>query len=136
MAPVSRRLLLPPRTWSGVLLVCALFACLTGLARPAMAMTMQTPMEMAPRIAADVAAGRAMTPALTGVQDHGSRCPAAQEQCEAPKVTLAQDGQAAPVLVLVPYAMACDPALLVGRPNAPPPEVAPPDLYRLCVSRT
>ncbi|MEU9716220.1 hypothetical protein ACIGFK_14200 [Streptomyces sp. NPDC085524] len=134
---MSRRLLLPPRTWSGVLLVCALFACLSGLARPAMAMA--GPMEMAPRVAVGAHAGHAgdvVTPAVSGAQDHGPRCPAAQEQCVAPKVTLAQDGQAGPVLALVPHAMACDPALLMAQPHAPPAAVAPPDLHRLCVSRT
>lgn len=134
MARMSRRVLLPIRTWSGVLLVCALFACLSGLARPAMAMP--GPTEMAPRVAVGAHARHAVTPAVAGVQDHGPRCPAAQEQCVAPKVTLAQDGQAGPVLALVPHAMACGHALLVAQPNAPPSAVAPPDLHRLCVSRT
>ena len=127
------------RTWSEVLLVCALFACLTGLARPAMAMTMPGSMEMAPRVAAGAHArhaGDAVTPAGAGAQDHGPRCPAAQEHCVAPKVTLAQDGRAAPVLSPVPHALACDPALRMARPNAPPSAHEPPDLHRLCVSRT
>jgi hypothetical protein len=136
MARMSRRLLLPLRTWSGVLLVCALFACLSGLARPAMSMSMPGPMEMAPRVAVDAHGGHAVTPAVAGVQDHGPRCPVAAEQCVAPKATLAQDGLAGPVLAPVPHAMACGNALLTAQPNAPPSAVAPPDLHRLCVSRT
>lgn len=122
-----------------MLLVCALFACLSGLARPAMAMAMPGPMEMAPRVAAGAPAGHAghvVTATVAGLQDHGLRCPAAEEQCVAPKATLAQDGQAGPVLALVPHVMACESALLVAQPNAPPSAVAPPDLHRLCVSRT
>lgn len=134
MARMSRRLLLPLRTWSGVLLVCALFACLSGLARPAMAMP--GPMEMAPRIAVEAHAGHAVTPAVAGSQEHGPRCPVAAEQCVAPKATLAQDGPAAPVLAPVPHVMACGHGLLMAQPNAPPSAVAPPDLHRLCVSRT
>ncbi|MFE1788725.1 hypothetical protein ACFW7J_10075 [Streptomyces sp. NPDC059525] len=131
---MSRRLLLLTRTWSGVLLVCALFACLSGLARPAMAMPVS--MDMAARIVAAAPAAHAVTPTVAGVQAHGPGCPAAQAQCVAPKVTLAQDGQAAPVLAPVPHAMACDPALRMAQPNAPPPAQAPPDLHQLCVSRT
>ncbi|MDJ0464591.1 hypothetical protein [Streptomyces sp. H27-C3] len=131
---MSRRLLLPLRTWSGVLLVCALFACLSGLARPAMAMP--GPMEMTPRVAVAAHSGHAVTPAVAGTKDHGPRCPMAAEQCVAPKATLAQDGPAGPVLAPVPHAMACGHALLMEQPNAPPRIVDPPDLHRLCVSRT
>ncbi|MFD9407714.1 hypothetical protein ACFWBN_11945 [Streptomyces sp. NPDC059989] len=130
---MSRRL--PPslRTWSGVLLVCAFFACLTGLARPAMAMAMPGPMEMSPHAAIS---GHVAAPSAAEAPDHGPRCPVAAEQCVAPQGILAQDGPAVPPLAAVPHATPCSPEPLMTRPNAPPPVVAPPDLHRLCVSRT
>ncbi|MFB7172297.1 hypothetical protein ACFCYM_15915 [Streptomyces sp. NPDC056254] len=128
---MSRRLPLSLRTWSGVLLVCALFACLTGLARPAMAMP--GPMEMSSHI---VMSGHAAAPAAAESPDHGPSCPMAAEQCVAPKGIVAQDGPAVPVLATVSHATPCSSDLLMTQPNAPPPAAAPPDLHRLCVSRT
>ncbi|MFE2283028.1 hypothetical protein ACFXDJ_02450 [Streptomyces sp. NPDC059443] len=134
---MSRRLPLPLRTWSGVLLVCALFACLTGLARPAMAMpgpgSMPGSMQMSSHAAMS---GHAAAPAAAESPDHGPSCPMAAEQCVAPKGLVAQDGPAVPVLVTVSHVTVCSSGLLTGQPNAPPPAVAPPDLHRLCVSRT
>ncbi|MCP3760690.1 hypothetical protein [Streptomyces sp. TBY4] len=132
---MSRRLPLSLRTWSGVLLVCALFACLTGLARPAMAtaMTMPGPMGTSPYVAVrgHVEASAAVAPA-----DHGPRCPVAEEQCVAPKGVLTQDGPTAPAPAIISHATDCSSRLPRPWPHAPPPAAAPPDLHRLCVSRT
>lgn len=141
MARMSRRVLLPLRTWSGALLVCTLFVCLSGLARPAMAMTMPMAepgsMKMAPPAVSGGLSGDASAPAVTeSAPPHSPDCPVAEEQCDAPKVTLAQDGPAGQALALSPRAMGCASALLVAQPNAPPPATGPPDLHRLCVSRT
>jgi hypothetical protein len=138
MARMSRRVLLPLRRWSGALLVCALFVCLSGLARPAMAMP--GPMQMAPHPAVGGHAEHGGSAAASAVAesspDHSPQCPAAEEQCAAPAATLAQDGPSGQVPAVAARATACSPALLMTQPNAPPPVVAPPDLHRLCVSRT
>lgn len=139
MARMSRRVLLPLRAWSGALLACALFVCLTGLTRPAMAMAMPQPMEMSAHAVASGHAGQAGHAAASAVAespDHSPRCPTAEEQCEAPKATLAPDGASGQAPAVTPRAMACSPAPLMAQPNAPPSAVAPPDLHRLCVSRT
>ncbi|WP_351231367.1 hypothetical protein [Streptomyces sp. NPDC002133] len=68
--------------------------------------------------------------------DHNPHCPMAEKQCVAPQVTLAQDGPSGQAPTATPRAIACSSAALVAQPNAPPPTVAPPDLHRLCVSRT
>lgn len=134
MARMLRRLPLSLRAWSGALLACALFVCLTGLARPAMSMSMLAaePMETAAQV---MVGGHSIAPASAATPDRGPRCPMASEQCVAPKGVLAQDlsaGRAEDASRVV----VCSPSLLVARPNAPPPTVAPPDLHRLCVSRT
>ncbi|MCX4631264.1 hypothetical protein [Streptomyces sp. NBC_01443] len=128
---MPRRLPLSLRAWSGVLLVCALFACLTGLARPAMAMP--GPMDTAPHVAVSE---NAEAPGVVAAPDSGSRCPVAHEQCVAPKGVVAQDGPTAPAPATVSNATVCAPELPHPWPHAPPPAAAPPDLHRLCVSRT
>ncbi|MCX5404050.1 hypothetical protein OHA37_09150 [Streptomyces sp. NBC_00335] len=128
-----QRLPLSLRTWSGALLVCALFACLSGLARPAMAMAMPGPMDMPAQV---MAVGHAGAEIVAEVPGHGSGCPVATEQCVAPKGVPAQDSPAAPVPMVESRLMSCAPALLAARPKAPPSSADPPDLYRLCVSRT
>lgn len=131
MAGMLRRLPLSLRAWPGVLLVCALFVCLSGLARPAMAAGTAMPgsMDMA-SASASASQVRAESP------DHGPGCPMAQEQCVAPKGVLAQDGAAGQVPVVESRPVDCSPALLAARPNAPPSSAEPPDLHRLCVSLT
>ncbi|MBT2391591.1 hypothetical protein J7E87_19665 [Streptomyces sp. ISL-1] len=59
-----------------------------------------------------------------------------QQQCVSPKATIAQDSPTAPKLGNVPPSTACLAAALVPQSNAPPPALPPPDLHRLCVSRT
>ncbi|MFZ3493061.1 hypothetical protein ACODT5_07485 [Streptomyces sp. 5.8] len=130
---------LPPslRTWSGVLLVCALFACLTGLARPAMAMPMPGPMDTTPHVAVRLhVEASAAASAAASAPDHGPRCPVAQEQCVASKVVLTQGSPAAPAPAITSHATDCPSRLPRPWPHAPPPAAAPPDLHRLCVSRT
>ncbi|KPC65246.1 hypothetical protein ADL29_07740 [Streptomyces chattanoogensis] len=139
MARMVRRLPLSLRTWSGALLVCALFVCLSGMTRPLTAMP--EPMEMAsPAAEAAMAAGHpapAPAPAVHGSPDHAPDCPMVDQRCGTLKATLAQDGPTGqvPVPANASDAMTCSPALLVARPHAPP-HMAPPDLQRLCVSRT
>ncbi|WP_143608545.1 hypothetical protein [Streptomyces sp. CB03234] len=140
---MSRRVLLPLRTWSGALLVCVLFVCLSGLARPAMAMPGPMNMHVAPHSVASGHAehaehgGQAAAPAVAeSSPDHGPRCPAAEEQCAAPEATLAQDGPSGQAPAVPARSAACSAALMKAQPNAPPPVVAPPDLHWLCVSRT
>lgn len=145
MARMMRRVPLPLRTWSGALLVCALLLCLASLARPAMAMPMSMPGPMGTMSSAtDVgavaermparAAGHAVTVSDSG--ERGPHCPMAEEQCASPKATVIQGSPAASGHGEVPEAVACSPAALVSQPNAPPPTLPPPDLHRLCVSRT
>ncbi|MCP3820250.1 hypothetical protein NLX86_19740 [Streptomyces sp. A3M-1-3] len=144
---MSRRVLPPLRAWSGALLVCALMFCLTGLARPAMAMPSSTPsMEMAApgAVGGDSsglmqaeAAGQAAAIAMaSGSAEHGAHCPMAEKQCEAPKATFGPDVQPIPALTGLSMGTACSAAALMALPNAPPPALPPPDLHRLCVSRT
>jgi hypothetical protein len=67
---------------------------------------------------------------------HGTHCPMTQQQCTAPKATAAPDTPVAPVLADLPLAVTCPAAATVVLPNAPPSALHPPDLHRLCVSRT
>ncbi|MGP3980849.1 hypothetical protein [Streptomyces sp. KR80] len=143
---MTRRVPPPLRTWSGALLVCALMLCLSGLARPALAMEMPAPMKSASSTTSGGAAsgGRMLTetaghPAqlmMTYSAGHGPHCPMIQQQCETPQATVVPDGPVATALGESPRAVACSPAALVSQANAPPPPVPPPDLHRLCVSRT
>ncbi|MEU0350898.1 hypothetical protein ABZ302_29355 [Streptomyces sp. NPDC006237] len=147
---MSRRVLPPLRAWSGALLVCALLFCLAGLARPAMAMPSMGPMasmEMAAAAAAGGdssglmragAVGQATAiKAAAGSGQYGQHCPMAEQQCAAPKATLAHTVQPGPAPASAPTGTACSAAaVLTARPNAPPPALSPPDLHRLCVSRT
>ncbi|MCX5275324.1 MULTISPECIES: hypothetical protein [Streptomyces] len=130
-----RRLPLSLRAWPGVLLVCALFVCLSGLARPAMAVgtTMPGSMDMSPQV---TAVGHAGASVVARSVDHSPGCPVAQEQCVAPKGVLAQDGPSGQVPAAESSPIDCSPSLLVAQPNAPPLPAEPPDLHRLCVSRT
>ncbi|MFD7324723.1 hypothetical protein ACFV9D_27130 [Streptomyces sp. NPDC059875] len=111
---MSRRLPLSLRTWSGVLLVCALFACLTALARPAV--SMPGPMGMSPHVAIS---GRAATPAAAELPGRGPGCPMAAEQRVAPQGIVAQDGSAIPVLAVASDATPCSSDILMTQPNAP-----------------
>ncbi|MET8681955.1 hypothetical protein ABZW18_31345 [Streptomyces sp. NPDC004647] len=143
---MTRGVPLPLRTWSGALLVCALLLCLSGLARPAMAMTMPGPMEEMGASASVAghafgqmpveAAGHATEPMVTDAAGRGPHCPMTQQQCEAPKAAVVQDGSAGSVPVDLPRGLPCNPAAEVSQLNAPPPALPPPDLHRLCVSRT
>ncbi|MGW6708972.1 hypothetical protein ACWGDE_29345 [Streptomyces sp. NPDC054956] len=158
---MSRRLPPPLRTWSGALLVCALLLCLTGLARPAMARAMAMPgsmdmgmdMDMGVTAAGGHSAGPAargtgaVEPAAVGtaVEDaaavgtagHSTDCPTPTEHCATARAVLAQGGPAgpAPLLALLVTDRAA-PAPPDAEPNAPPGTADPPDLHRLCVSRT
>jgi hypothetical protein len=150
MARMLRRVLMPLRTWSGALLVCALMFCLAGLARPAMAMpssmSSMGSMDAAAPAPADShssgvihaeAAGHApATPMATGSVENGTHCPMVEKQCAAPQATLVHDVQPGTAPTDLPTAMACSPAAMVAQPGAPPPAPSPPDLHRLCVSRT
>ncbi|MEV7521472.1 hypothetical protein [Streptomyces sp. NPDC091371] len=147
---MPRRLPLSLRAWSGALLVWAIFACLTGLARPAVAMGMPMPMSMSMSMPAPapepqaVPGAMAMTESgpgamagpVAGEPAHGADCPAADQQCAAPKVTLGHDVPTAQVPSAASAAAASAPRVRAAWPHAPPPDTGPPDLHRLCVSRT
>jgi hypothetical protein len=82
-------------------------------------------------------AGQAAATAMAAdAASHGAHCPMVEKQCAAPKATLGHDVQPGPAPSGLPTAMACAPAAVVALPNAPPPAHPPPDLHRLCVSRT
>ncbi|MBC9725008.1 hypothetical protein [Streptomyces sp. TRM68367] len=140
---MSRRVLMPLRAWSGALLTCAVLLCLAGLARPAMAM----PSSMAAMERAAPAAASGLTHVETGAQaaapamatdaaGDSVHCPMAEKQCTAPKATLGHDVQPGPVLTGLPTVTSCSHAAVTAQPHAPPPAMPPPDLHRLCVSRT
>ncbi|MBT2490707.1 hypothetical protein J7E96_19740 [Streptomyces sp. ISL-96] len=142
-----RPMLRPLRTWSGALLVCALMFCLAGLARPAMSMPSSMPaMEMAaspatgghaPGVVQAEAAGQAAAiPMAAGSVEHDTRCPMVEKQCAAPKATLVHHVQPGTAQTDVPTVPACSHTAVMAHPNAPPPAPSPPDLHRLCVSRT
>lgn len=130
---------MPLRAWSAALLLCALMFCLAGLARPAMAMSSSTApspsmasMEMASpaQIGSD-----APGPVRADAVEYGAQCPMAGTPCATQQATLPQD-QPSVALTGLPTAMPCFRAAGVAQPNAPPVALPPPDLHRLCVSRT
>ncbi|MFJ8015771.1 hypothetical protein [Streptomyces sp. NPDC096339] len=141
---MPRRLLLSLRAWTGALLACAVFVCLAGAARPAMAMPMSRSMPMSSPVAmADTAMARhtayraeRQASAVARVPDRRPDCPAADHQCVAPKVTLGQDSAPTHVPAAVSAVADCAPRVRAAWPHAPPPAASPPDLHRLCVSRT
>ncbi|MET9953653.1 hypothetical protein ABZ135_19150 [Streptomyces sp. NPDC006339] len=132
---------LPLRTWSGVLLVCALFACLTGLARPAMAMGMSMPMaapmteHMTPAAWHSASASPA-NKATAAVPPKAPDCPVVDDQCVAPKGIPAQDGPSPAAPGASSSGASSSVPMGDSWPHAPPDVAAPPDLHRLCVSRT
>ncbi|MBV7700693.1 hypothetical protein [Streptomyces sp. TRM70350] len=140
---MSRRVPHALRVLSGALLVCALVLCLSGLARPAMTMPGQMGMTP-PALAGERASGQMSADAaglaagpMAESPDRSAQCPMAEQRCTASKAVLAQDGPAAPALTALPQPIAaCSPMATMAQPNAPPPSLPPPDLHRLCVSRT
>ncbi|MDD9375670.1 hypothetical protein M8Z33_03060 [Streptomyces sp. ZAF1911] len=90
------------------------------------------PMKMAMEA---VVAGRPAASSSAATPDRDPRCPSAAEHCASQKVVLAQDVSAGRTDALS-RPMAGSQSPLVAQPNAPPPAEAPPDLHRLCVSRT
>lgn len=131
---------MPLRAWSAALLLCALMFCLTGLARPTMAMSSSTApsasmasMEMAApaQIGSD-----APGPVRADAVEYGTQCPMAGTPCATQQATLSQQDQPSVAPTGLPTASPCFRAAGVAQPNAPPVELPPPDLHRLCVSRT
>ncbi|MGK9464936.1 hypothetical protein ACSLFT_33610 (plasmid) [Streptomyces sp. G6] len=131
---------LPLRLVSRVLMACALTLCLTGVARPATAMVMSAPMESMERMsgASDVALPTARAATVVDSLSSEDSCPSSPDDCAQPPGTpphgtpaapACADGQQEPVAAVQP-----------GNPRSgvPPPveSVSPPDLHRLCVSRT
>lgn len=139
MARMPRRLLLSLRAWTGALLACAVFVCVAGAARPAMAMDMAmdtaAPVAMADTVMVRHAAGE-RAPTVARVPDRHPDCPAADHECAAPGVTLGQDVSPTHVPAADSSAAGCAPRVRAAWPHAPPPTASPPDLHRLCVSRT
>ncbi|MFE1805856.1 hypothetical protein [Streptomyces sp. NPDC059533] len=129
--------LLSLRAWTGALLACAVFLCVAGAARPAMAMDMRAPMAktMAQTpTARHTAEEQGST--VARVPDRRPDCPAADHQCVAPKVTLGQEISPTHVPATASAAAEATPRARAAWPHAPPSTAGPPDLHRLCVSRT
>ncbi|MGA5215239.1 hypothetical protein ACPCAE_04060 [Streptomyces cinereoruber] len=141
MARMPSRPPLPLRTWSGVLMVCAVLACLTGLARPAMAMSMSMPMaapmteHMTPAAWHSASESRE-TKVAAVVPPKEPDCPVVDDQCVAPKGTPAQDSPSPAAPVASSSGASSSVPEGDSWPHAPPEATAPPDLHRLCVSRT
>lgn len=131
---------MPLRAWSAALLLCALMFCLAGLARPAMAMSSSTApaasmasMEMAaPTQVSSDPLGTVRADAV----EYGTQCPMAGTPCATQRATLVQQDQTSVAPTGLPTASPCFRAAGVAQPNAPPVAFPPPDLHRLCVSRT
>lgn len=136
MARMSRRVLmpLPLRAWSGALLVCTLMFCLGGLARPAVAMPSSMPsMETAaPAVTSSAPSGQLRADAV----EYDGQCPMAGTPCATPQATLMQDVQPGTSATGLQASVTCSDEAGVAQPNAPPAGLPPPDLHRLCVSRT
>lgn len=130
-APLSLRLV------SGVLLACALTLCLTGVARPAMAMS--APMASMEQMAGAGDAHQQTPGTETVVNSSEGSCPSSVDDCARPSgvpphgtpaaqaAPACADGSQTPVSV-----QSAGP-----RSGVPPPveSVSPPDLHQLCVSR-
>ncbi|MEU0108410.1 hypothetical protein ABZ313_24035 [Streptomyces sp. NPDC006251] len=128
------------RLWAGVLMLCALTLCLTGLARPAVAMS--APMG---RASAEAQAMDAVRPgaehtgpavAAADSSDMGGHCPAVSDHRGRAAAVPSLDGPAAPAAADAPRE-ATGTQLWQARagPVAAGP-VLPPDLHRICVLRT
>ncbi|MDT9692990.1 hypothetical protein Q5762_32650 [Streptomyces sp. P9(2023)] len=123
------------RLWAGLVLVAALAFCVTGMARPAMAMT--GPMQTMHHGAGHTA-GQATTSASAEAGGMGD-CPSTTTACAQPSVgpTHGTDtGHAGSRVADAGAAVSSvsqAPRSGVPPPTAPTP---PPDLHRLCVCRT
>ncbi|MFD3928310.1 hypothetical protein [Streptomyces sp. NPDC058614] len=122
------------RLWSGVLLACALLLCLVGVARPAVAMP--SGMESMPASAMDCESGVAESMTVGPAAAEGV-CPMGRDHCAQLSATLPAAAAAVPALAEV--APVILPDLLRAPRTGLPPQCGPdppPDLHRLCVSRT
>lgn len=124
------------RLWSGVLMLCALTFCLTGIARPAMAMSGPTGhiQEMDDRAVADDSDRETAVTVYSGMEDH---CPAVSDHrgrttaAPATGVPAVPDpaGESREVWDAQPWSARAG-------PGAASPVSPPPDLHRICVLRT
>ncbi|WP_331753155.1 hypothetical protein OG440_39465 (plasmid) [Streptomyces sp. NBC_00637] len=117
--------------WARVLLACALTFCLTGAARAAM--TMPAPMEQAHQRDTSGQTAQAI-PGPTGMEDH---CPATADHASRPAAAPASAASVALGPADGPHDAVPVRPWEVRTGLSPPPVAAPPpDLNRLCVSRT
>ncbi|MEV6734802.1 MULTISPECIES: hypothetical protein [unclassified Streptomyces] len=140
---MSSRVLMPLRAWSAALLLCALMFCLAGLARPAMEMSSATApsASMVSMASMEMAAPTQVSSDASGVVradavEYGAQCPMAGTPCATQQATLVQQDQTSVAPIGLPAGAPCFRAAGVAQPNAPPVALPPPDLHRLCVSRT
>lgn len=132
-APLSLRLV------SGVLLALALTLCLTGVARPAMAMAMSAPMASMEQMTGAADAAEQTVGTGTVVNSAEDSCPSSVDDCALPSGVPSHGSpaaQAAPACTDGPQTPV---SVQSGGPRSgvPPPvePVSPPDLHQLCVSR-
>lgn len=140
MPLVISRARLSLRLMSGVLLACALTLCLTGLAQPAMAMPAHTESMYHMAESADATEQALNTAAAVKSPGWGDSCSSSADNCAQPSAVSPHGNptaQAAPACSDVPrMPVAFQPEGI--RSGVPPPveSGSPPDLHRLCVSRT
>ncbi|MDI2130157.1 hypothetical protein [Yinghuangia seranimata] len=144
---MTRRELHQHRAWALVLMVCALVACVSGLARPSMAGSMpmampdtRTDLRSAESHASVVQVPTGAPAAMEGMgaasADRGAEhCPMVDKQCEVRATALVHGAGVASAVSTRPSGAACSADLPRPQANAPP-ATPPPDLHRLCVSRT
>ncbi|MDT9696562.1 hypothetical protein [Streptomyces sp. P17] len=125
----------PLRLWAWFVLVGALAFCVTGVARPAMAMPGQT-QSMQQSVGPGQSAGRTTAATAAEATSMDGNCPSTQTVCTLPSVGPSHHAAAAPAHAGEAEA---DMFLRPGVPRSgvpPPAEPPPPDLHRLCVCRT
>ncbi|GHE39079.1 hypothetical protein GCM10018771_19430 [Streptomyces cellulosae] len=126
------------RLWAGVLLACALTLCLSGIARPAMAVS--GPMSQTQRAnePGPMAEDMDTAPVVADSPGMGGHCPATSDHRSRTAAAPAVGDQAVPASVGGPLGDAAVPRLWAARAGPPPaePPAPPPDLHRICVLRT
>ncbi|MEU0042871.1 hypothetical protein [Streptomyces werraensis] len=124
------------RLWSGVLMLCVLTFCLTGIARPAMVMSgpMGQGQQADERAVADTSEWETAMTVSSGMQDH---CPAVSDHRGRTTAAPAPGVPAVPAPAEGPREVwDAQPWPARAGPAAASPASPPPDLHRICVLRT
>ncbi|GAA3246136.1 hypothetical protein GCM10010469_01820 [Streptomyces labedae] len=141
MPSVISRATLPPslRLWAGVLLACALVLCVTGAARSA-ATTSDGPMTAMHQLGDDEGAARQdSTAAKADDPAMDEPCPTSADHCAQSRAAVAPAAPASAAHAADAPRTVSAVQLGVPRSGVPPSAACasgPPDLQRLCVSRT